>query len=140
MTARPPAGSRAGTKHGAVQVYRGRLRSTGEEVAVKVQRPGIGENIAIDMVLLRRFMTKVDAGLPQLSGLQVSGCLWYLAAHHMVTIFLLYLSRRAAMKPPDTQTALCVIQRRMAANHCLLQLVAPCVPRHGCLKVVTTSC
>lgn len=31
------------------QVYKGVLRSTGETVAVKVQRPGIGENIAIDV-------------------------------------------------------------------------------------------
>lgn len=31
------------------QVYKGVLRSTGEAVAVKVQRPGIGENIAIDV-------------------------------------------------------------------------------------------
>ena len=39
-----------------LQVYKARLRSTGEQVAVKVQRPGIGENIAIDMVLLRRLL------------------------------------------------------------------------------------
>lgn len=50
-----------------VQVYRGRLRSTGEEVALKVQRPGIGENIAIDMVLLRRLMTAFDSSLPRLN-------------------------------------------------------------------------
>lgn len=49
-----------------MQVYKGRLRSTGEEVAVKVQRPSISENIAIDMLLLRRFMTLVDARLPSL--------------------------------------------------------------------------
>ncbi|KAK9903264.1 hypothetical protein WJX75_001146 [Coccomyxa subellipsoidea] len=49
------------------QVYRGRLRSTGEEVALKVQRPGIGETIAIDMVLLRRLMTAFDASLPRLN-------------------------------------------------------------------------
>ena len=49
-----------------LQVYKGRLRATGEEVAVKVQRPNISENIAIDMVLLRRFMTLVDAQLPSL--------------------------------------------------------------------------
>jgi len=36
-----------------LQVYRATLRSTGEEVAVKVQRPGIGESIAVDMLLLR---------------------------------------------------------------------------------------
>jgi len=35
------------------QVYRATLRATGEEVAVKVQRPGIGESIAVDMLLLR---------------------------------------------------------------------------------------
>ena len=50
-----------------VQVYRGRLRSTGEEVALKVQRPGIGENIAMDMVLLRRLMTAFDTSLPRLN-------------------------------------------------------------------------
>jgi len=49
-----------------LQVYRGRLRSTGEEVALKVQRPGIGEQICIDMVLLRRLMMAVDATLPRL--------------------------------------------------------------------------
>lgn len=42
------------------QVYKARLRSTGEEVAVKVQRPGIADSIAVDMVLLRRLMTVVD--------------------------------------------------------------------------------
>jgi predicted unusual protein kinase regulating ubiquinone biosynthesis (AarF/ABC1/UbiB family) len=34
------------------QVYRGRLK-TGEEVAVKVQRPGLAQNIALDMYILR---------------------------------------------------------------------------------------
>ncbi len=56
---------------GAGQVYRGRLRSTGEEVAVKVQRPGIGDTIALDMVLLRRLMSAVDANMPQLGRYQV---------------------------------------------------------------------
>ena len=36
------------------------LRSTGESVAVKVQRPGIGDHIAIDMLLLRRLMAVID--------------------------------------------------------------------------------
>jgi predicted unusual protein kinase regulating ubiquinone biosynthesis (AarF/ABC1/UbiB family) len=36
------------------QVYRGRLRSTGEEVAVKVQRPDLRERITIDLYILRR--------------------------------------------------------------------------------------
>ena len=50
----------------SVQVFRGRLRESGEEVAVKVQRPGIGEAIAVDMVLLRRFIMLVDRLLPSL--------------------------------------------------------------------------
>ena len=54
------------------QVYRGRLRSTGEEVAVKVQRPGIGDTIALDMVLLRRLMAAIDANMPQLGRYQVT--------------------------------------------------------------------
>ncbi|PSC69892.1 putative aarF domain-containing kinase chloroplastic [Micractinium conductrix] len=49
------------------QVYKARLRSTGEQVAVKVQRPGIGENIAIDMVLLRRLVAVIDDNIPQVS-------------------------------------------------------------------------
>ena len=36
------------------------LRATGETVAVKVQRPGIGDNIAIDMLLLRQLMGVID--------------------------------------------------------------------------------
>jgi len=43
------------------QVYRGVHRATGREVAVKVQRPGIGEAVAVDMVLLRRLTRAVDA-------------------------------------------------------------------------------
>ena len=39
--------------HFGPQVYKATLRSTGEDVAVKVQRPGIGESIAVDMLLLR---------------------------------------------------------------------------------------
>lgn len=35
------------------QVYKGRLK-TGEQVAVKVQRPGLAENIALDMYILRQ--------------------------------------------------------------------------------------
>ena len=35
------------------QVYRATLRSNGEEVAVKVQRPGVGPNILRDLVLFR---------------------------------------------------------------------------------------
>ena len=50
-----------------VQVYKARIRATGEEVAVKVQRPGIVDNILIDMLLLRRLMKAVDRALPSVS-------------------------------------------------------------------------
>jgi len=50
------------------QVYRGRLRATGEEVAVKVQRPAIADSIAMDMLLLRRLMAAADANIPQVTG------------------------------------------------------------------------
>ena len=49
------------------QVYKGVLRSTGEQVAIKVQRPAIGEGIAVDMVLLRRFMQLIDTRLDIIS-------------------------------------------------------------------------
>lgn len=42
------------------QVYKATLASTGETVAVKVQRPGIGQSIAIDMLLLRRLLQLID--------------------------------------------------------------------------------
>lgn len=42
------------------QVYKATLASSGETVAVKVQRPGIGESIAIDMLLLRKLLGVVD--------------------------------------------------------------------------------
>ena len=42
------------------QVYKAILKDTGELVAVKVQRPNIGETIAMDMLLLRRLMKVVD--------------------------------------------------------------------------------
>jgi len=36
------------------QVYKGRLRETGELVAVKVQRPGVLANVALDLYMMRR--------------------------------------------------------------------------------------
>ncbi|GLC42639.1 hypothetical protein PLESTB_001122400 [Pleodorina starrii] len=48
------------------QVYRARLLD-GTDVAVKVQRPNIGETIAVDMLLLRRLMAVVDQRLPQIN-------------------------------------------------------------------------
>lgn len=48
MTPEPIAAASLG------QVYRGKLRSTGEEVAIKVQRPDLRERITIDLYILRR--------------------------------------------------------------------------------------
>ncbi|KAL4452695.1 hypothetical protein ABPG75_008357 [Micractinium tetrahymenae] len=36
------------------QVYKGTLRSTGEAVAVKVQRPGVLETVTVDLFIIRR--------------------------------------------------------------------------------------
>lgn len=36
------------------QVYRATLKETGEEVAIKVQRPGVLELVALDLVLGRK--------------------------------------------------------------------------------------
>lgn len=55
-------------------MYKGRLRATGETVAVKIQRPGIGESIAVDMLLLRRLMAAVDENLPQVICIQALVC------------------------------------------------------------------
>ncbi|KAI7842632.1 hypothetical protein COHA_003736 [Chlorella ohadii] len=41
------------------QVYRGVLRSTGEAVAVKVQRPGVAASIALDVFVLRQLLAFV---------------------------------------------------------------------------------
>jgi len=46
------------------QVYQGRLRSTGERVAVKVQRPGIAAQIVLDMHLIRELLLLVDQVSP----------------------------------------------------------------------------
>ena len=45
------------------QVYRGRLRCNGAEVAVKVQRPGIRSALALD-VLLSRLLASTGEILP----------------------------------------------------------------------------
>ena len=51
------------------QVYRGTLASTGQDVAVKVQRPGVAATLAMDMALLRRLAAAVDARAPALAAL-----------------------------------------------------------------------
>lgn len=47
LTSEPVAAASLG------QVYRGRLRSTNEEVAVKVQRPGLRKTLSMDMYIFR---------------------------------------------------------------------------------------
>merc|ERR1719507_1018685 len=42
------------------QVYRGKLRHTGEEVAVKVQRPGLRSRLCVDMYIFRQ-LAQVEA-------------------------------------------------------------------------------
>jgi predicted unusual protein kinase regulating ubiquinone biosynthesis (AarF/ABC1/UbiB family) len=44
------------------QVYRGRLKS-GEEVAVKVQRPGLAEKITLDLYIMRRLAAWAERNL-----------------------------------------------------------------------------
>ena len=42
------------------QVYRCRLRSTGEVVALKVQRPDMLRAVSLDLYLLRKYMLAVE--------------------------------------------------------------------------------
>ena len=65
-------------------MYKGRLHS-GEVVAIKVQRPGIGENIAVDMLLLRRLMGAVDRNIPQVPCHSHAGCI---GLHRVATAML----------------------------------------------------
>ena len=47
------------------QVYKAKLRSTGEEVAVKVQRPDLREKITIDLYILRRLAAWAQKAVKQ---------------------------------------------------------------------------
>lgn len=66
ISAKPVAAASLG------QVYKATLRSTGVEVAVKVQRPDVVEQIALDVYLLRKLASfvrswkKVNSNLPLL--------------------------------------------------------------------------
>ena len=55
-----------------LQVYRGILRKGGQPVAVKVQRPGVRESIALDIYILRWLAGKLCC-LLQLTALSLSG-------------------------------------------------------------------
>lgn len=46
------------------QVYKGKLK-TGEAVAIKVQRPGLEENIALDIYILRQLAGWVEKNIPR---------------------------------------------------------------------------
>lgn len=49
------------------QVYKGILRGSGAQVAVKVQRPGVLELVALDLVLMRRGIEISSALFPDLT-------------------------------------------------------------------------
>ena len=55
-----------------LQVYRGILRKGGQPVAVKVQRPGVRESIALDIYILRWLAGKLGC-LVQLTAVSSSG-------------------------------------------------------------------
>lgn len=54
------------------QIYRAKLR-TGEEVIIKVQRPGIREKIKLDLVLLQIFARKIQKNYPELDSFNLVG-------------------------------------------------------------------
>jgi len=54
------------------QVYRGKLRSSGDEVAVKVQRPGLDDKICVDMYIFRQFAQLLDVWARRNLGCNIS--------------------------------------------------------------------
>lgn len=49
------------------QVYKGRLKETGDQVAVKVQRPFVLETVTIDLFIIRKLglsTQEISTGLP----------------------------------------------------------------------------
>jgi predicted unusual protein kinase regulating ubiquinone biosynthesis (AarF/ABC1/UbiB family) len=60
----------------ALQVAGSTATSTGEAVAIKVQRPGVAAALAMDMLLLRRFAGAVDAGAPAVLGAIAPTAVW----------------------------------------------------------------
>lgn len=69
------------------QVYKARLRETGEEVALKVQRPGVLELVALDLVLGRRGILIADKLFPRVRRLRgilhAFGCVCLVAARQL---------------------------------------------------------
>lgn len=51
---------KSGRRPAPWQVYRCRLRETGEEVALKVQRPDMVRAVTLDLYLLRHYMRAVE--------------------------------------------------------------------------------
>lgn len=53
------------------QVYKAKIKETGDEVAVKVQRPGVLETVSLDLYLVRKFGTLVKSLPGQGGGVDV---------------------------------------------------------------------
>jgi predicted unusual protein kinase regulating ubiquinone biosynthesis (AarF/ABC1/UbiB family) len=67
ITAAPVASASLG------QVYKATLRGSGEEVAIKVQRPGVLELVALDLVLGRRGLQIANQLFPNVR-LRICAC------------------------------------------------------------------
>lgn len=52
------------------QIYRAKLK-TGEEVVLKVQRPGIRQKIKLDLILIQIFARKIQRNYPELSSFNI---------------------------------------------------------------------
>jgi ubiquinone biosynthesis protein len=52
------------------QVYRAKLR-TGEDVVIKIQRPGIKEKIKLDLILIQLFARKIQRNYPELNSFNI---------------------------------------------------------------------
>jgi len=48
-------------------VYKGRLRSNGAKVAIKIQRPNCEESIAVDMFIMRWYAGVLESALRMLN-------------------------------------------------------------------------
>ena len=54
------------------QIYRAKLRN-GDQVVIKVQRPGIRQKMKLDIILLQVFARKIQQGYPELSTFNLEG-------------------------------------------------------------------
>lgn len=79
---------------------------------MKVQRPGIGESIAIDMLLVRRLMSVVDENIPQVrmrplwpAAVVGGACVWPFVA--IATAGACNMARHASPRPPGMPRRAC---------------------------------